>query len=1219
MISILPWKTLCLYRQPIKLKLILITEMPDMKRTNRVLILLLILAFSHISHAQTLSRSEYKEKLRGFWLGSCIANWTGLKTEGKRNCKPYFTDDDWNTYQGHEWLSEEIENGAYLDFELTMSPWGADDDTDIEYIYLHALETYNTYQLTGEQIRDQWLEHIATEEENFLWVSNEQAFHLMQYENLIPPATSLPQNNPDWEMIDAQLTTEIFGLLAPANPAAALDIAYLPIRNTAYSHSMYAAQFYVIMHALASSVSPDLSMKDQVLFLADSARTYIPDESYVAKMYDWVREQYNNTNDKDDWESVRDAFHDYYIEGGADDYTYTAFYDCGSNFGFSIVSLLFGEGDFKKTVKIGTLSGQDSDNPTATWGGLLGFLYGFQGLEEHFNKYDFSEEFDIGRTRLNFVNEIDTFAAMAERALAIIDKVVVEQLGGSVESENWVIIPPSTPMKCYVSSVNGTPNGDGSADNPWDSLDDIDNYNFSSGDTIFFECGSSWTGTFEITASGSPGNPIVFTAYGSGNKPAISNPDTEINDGNAIRISASYIVIESFNVNNCGVSEARTVAGIASFDRQDHHITIQHCEFNGCRVAVRLYAHDVLVTHNYMHSPGGGINEWWGPMGIVGAGYNGEISFNLIEGFLAPNNYGFDGGAIELDDEGIHTNWKIHHNISLGNEGFLETYDDSECDDCTWGDIEICYNYVDDYQWFIDGPIGDNAVIENNTILRVLPANTDFNWCISLHHTIPQASVRNNIFVLANGVKAFEWENPGSSTRDNIYFSVDSSLANPKGYALGAGEIIANPLFTNYEERDVHLQQGSPAIDMAESSRYSTDLDNNPVPQGNGPDLGAFESSFFAIVPRFDVTVNNLTVELDGNGSLAEDQQSITSYTWDFGDGANGTGSSVSHTYSDAGTFDITLTIITTSGESASKTKPVTVNELPDLIQNTWRSFDVQIKAGTPQATVSDGVTSVDLKFYESAENDGVGMGELLAPHNPGVHPESFNHVENYWGEDYPYIGKSTVPQGQDTNEHKGRFPGVIDLQMHPPENEHLVVCSFEVPFSGNYTISNLGIRRVYDEDSGTELKLFDPDKELISSVSGTSRSWRYNVHILQLKNLTKGELIYFAVDNVDGFAYDAVEVSWSIRFDGPSAVNNTSIDKQSIQIYPNPSTGFINLSFETEILDKDSTLYIIDVTGRQIDTFDLNQQQLSLDLSYYPAGIYFLQYGVVSKMLVIC
>ena len=419
---------------------------------------------------------------------------------------------------------------------------------------------------------------------------------------------------------------------------------------------------------------------------------------------------------------------------------------------------------------------------------------------------------------------------------------------------NNVVVEQMATNKYYISSVNGLPDGDGSADRPWNSLNDINHYNFSPGDTVFFERGSSWSGTFEITASGSQVNPIVYTSYGSGNMPAISNPDSEINDGNAIRISASYIVVENFYIHDCGVSEARTVAGIASFDIQDHHITIQNCEFSGCRVAVRLYAHDVLVTGNHMHSPGGGINEWWGPMGIVGAGYNGEISFNLIEGFLAPNNYGFDGGAIELDDEGVHTNWKIHHNISRGNEGFLETYDDSECKDCTWGDIEICYNYSDDYQWFTDGPIGDNAVIENNTILRVLPANTDFNWCISLHHLIPQGSVRNNIFVLANGVKAFEWENPGSATSDNIYFSVDGSRANPKGYQLKSGEIIADPLFVDYATRNLNLLPGSPAIDMANTSRYTFDLDRNPVPQGNAPDAGAYESSFsVSIIPCFDV------------------------------------------------------------------------------------------------------------------------------------------------------------------------------------------------------------------------------------------------------------------------------------------------------------------------------------------------------------------------------
>jgi len=711
----------------------------------------------------------------------------------------------------------------------------------------------------------------------------------------------------------------------------------------------------------------------------------------------------------------------------------------------------------------------------------------------------------------------------------------------------------------------------------------------------------------------------VFTAYGSGKMPVLSNPNSETNDGNAIRISASHIVIENLNIKNCALSGPRTVGGIAAFDRQDHHITIQNCEFSGCRVAVRLYAHDVLITNNYMHSPGGGINEWWGPMAIVGAGYNGEISFNLIKEFLAPNNYGFDGGAIEIDDEGIHTNWKIHHNISLGNEGFIETYDDSECDDCTWGDIEIYYNFSDDYQWFLDGPIGKNAIIENNTILRVLPANTDFNWCISLHHKIPDGSVRNNIFVLANGVTAFEWENPGNATSSNIYYSVDNSLDNPKGYPLGEGEIITDPLFVNYAVRDLHLLEGSPAIDMGETSRYYMDLDNNPVPQGNGTDLGAFESPFSAIVPHFDIITNNFSVEVDGNGSLAEDQQSIQSYAWDFGDGGTAAGNTASHTYSEAETFDITLTITSTSGESASRTKSVSFSKPPELVENRWRSFNVEIQAGTPQAIVSDGTTTVNIQFYESADDDGVGLDELLTPYNPGTHPDAFNHVENYWGSEYPYAGKSNVPQGSDTDESKDRFPGVFDLQIHPPNNKHLIVCSFEVPFDGNYTASGIGIRRVYNENSSVELRLFGPEKELISALSSTSKTWKYDYHTHSLKDLKKGDLIYFAIANFDGFAYDATEILWDVKYDGPKSLSNNSIQENNIRVYPNPSTGLIHLTFGQESnKSNNSTFQIKDIEGRLIDTIGINSHEITLDLTNYAAGIYFLYHDTNFKKIII-
>jgi hypothetical protein len=105
------------------------------------------------------------------------------------------------------------------------------------------------------------------------------------------------------------------------------------------------------------------------------------------------------------------------------------------------MSLLYGEGDIKETIKIGALAGWDSDNPTATWGGLLGFMLGKAGVEKAFDR-KFSNQFNIHRTRVGFPNNgIDTFDAMAKRGVYIIDRVVQEQLGGGVnlKKDLWYI------------------------------------------------------------------------------------------------------------------------------------------------------------------------------------------------------------------------------------------------------------------------------------------------------------------------------------------------------------------------------------------------------------------------------------------------------------------------------------------------------------------------------------------------------------------------------------------------------------------------------------------------------------------------------------------------------------------------------------------------------------------------------------------------------------
>lgn len=374
-----------------------------------------------------IDRSAYLEKLRGFWLGGAIANWTGLPTENLRTEKPFFTDDDW--------LSRQRNDSVTLDYVLDQDPWLADDDTDIEYVYQHAMEQYDTYLLTGEQISTEWQDHIRLPR---LWVSNLAALGQMQ-NGAVPPATSLPENNPMWDMIDAQLTTEVFGVFAPARPDVALEMAHLPIRTTAYLHSEWAAEFYVIMHALASVVDEDLSRKDQVIWLADEARKRVPDWSYIADMYDFVKAEYLANQDKDDWEQTRDRVSERYQDNDTAGYVYRYSWDAGINFASSIVSLFYGEGDYQKTIRIGTLSGWDSDNPTATWGGLLGFMYGHAGLEEHFGRSDFADGYDIERTRYDMPIPLDSFTAMSERGLAIIDKVVVEGMGGSIEGNSWVV------------------------------------------------------------------------------------------------------------------------------------------------------------------------------------------------------------------------------------------------------------------------------------------------------------------------------------------------------------------------------------------------------------------------------------------------------------------------------------------------------------------------------------------------------------------------------------------------------------------------------------------------------------------------------------------------------------------------------------------------------------------------------------------------------------
>ena len=392
-----------------------------------------------------LDRDRYHDQIEGFWLAQCIANWTGLQTEGRRNEPPFYTDADWPlTFDGRS-----------LRFITDQDPWKADDDTDFEYVYAHLMHLHQRPDLTPTQIREGWIQHIN----DFIWVSNARARELME-RGVTPPATSIPAANTLYLRIDAQLTTEFFGILAPGMPHAALQLANTPILTTARSHAAHASQYFVVLHALGAVRGQNALNPVGIEQLVEDALDYIPQTSKAHDIVNLVLSDYRANPNKSDWERTRDLLAQVFmINDAANGYDYQNWTESSINFGSAIVCLLYGQGDLKETIRIGTLTGWDSDNPTATMGGLIGLMLGADAVRDQFPGETISNRYWISRTRDAMPDYLpsdpvaeDLLSALAQRMLDRVDDSV-RMNAGVANSTGWLIPPQPEPSLLH--------------DNPW--------------------------------------------------------------------------------------------------------------------------------------------------------------------------------------------------------------------------------------------------------------------------------------------------------------------------------------------------------------------------------------------------------------------------------------------------------------------------------------------------------------------------------------------------------------------------------------------------------------------------------------------------------------------------------------------------------------------------------------------------------------------------------
>ena len=374
----------------------------------------------------------------------------------------------------------------------------------------------------------------------------------------------------------------------------------------------------------------------------------------------------------------------------------------------------------------------------------------------------------------------------------------------------------------YVDSSVGSDNNSGiSETSPWKSISKINNTTFSPGSTIYFKRGSTWDQTLTVKNNGVQKSPITYQAYGTGSAPVIDNTS-----GNGITVTGDWNIIKNFllkNMSNYGIS----------INNADHNIISDNEITNagsGVWIAgqyntiTRNNAHDLKMIHN---TPGG--DDDYGATGFILSNANdNEISYNICTNCKATSyDYGTDGGFVETWENANRN--IIHHNFSDNTNGFFEVGGSSASQQVADNKIyyNIVYNAGDILCLHLDGNFAvtvSNMNVENNTFY----GGSSIGGC--------GGSIIQNTVILRNNIIQ------GGSVSDSGYFiHTDNLYVSQPGFTLGQGEKVADPLFVNAGAKNFHLRLGSPAIDAAAKLGFTKDFENNYVPMGNAPDIGALE------------------------------------------------------------------------------------------------------------------------------------------------------------------------------------------------------------------------------------------------------------------------------------------------------------------------------------------------------------------------------------------
>lgn len=299
---------------------------------------------------RTIAIDAMRDKIAGGWAGKMIGVSYGAPTEFRAQSVTY-------------------EDALVWDPNMVK---GALNQDDI-YVQMSFMMTMDEHGIDGPI--EKFAESFAKAGYR-LWHANVQARKNF-FDGIMPPLSGSPEYNLHADDIDFQIEADYIGFMCPGMPRTSNAIADRIGRIMNYGDGVYGGMFVSALYAEAF-------FETDIPKIVDRAILSIPSESdYARCVRDVVKLHAHYPDDwRAAWREIENKWGNEDICGALVPFNI----DAKLNGAYIVMGLLYGGGDFRKTMEVSIRCGQDSDCNPSNAAAVIGVINGYSGIPDRWKR-----------------------------------------------------------------------------------------------------------------------------------------------------------------------------------------------------------------------------------------------------------------------------------------------------------------------------------------------------------------------------------------------------------------------------------------------------------------------------------------------------------------------------------------------------------------------------------------------------------------------------------------------------------------------------------------------------------------------------------------------------------------------------------------------------------------------------------------------------------------